>query len=269
LVVRHAGLLPFFSPADDDQQRVIDRNPQPDQRHKELHEHRNVGDGRQRPDQKERRRNGDDGHQQGDDCSERTEHEGEHEQRSERGQKRPEQHSGSRSLRVISGRAERVKAGDPYARAPDRDPGECLLREARFRLALIDAAACWDVDERERRAAVGRHERPVASRGVGGDPCRRESRLHASERSCEFVLDVWGIDRCALRQLHDGNERSNVAAAAVDRADLLICLEALASGNAELLRERLSGGADRCERRNRDGDPEAGDESFVIKNPAG
>ena len=49
----------------------------------------------------------------GDDCSEGTEHEGEHEQRSERGQQRPEQHSGAVPCVSSAGRAERVNAGDP------------------------------------------------------------------------------------------------------------------------------------------------------------
>jgi hypothetical protein len=78
-----------------------------------------------------------------------------------------------------------------------------------------------------------------------------------------------GIDGGSLRELHHRNERSDIAAAAVDRGDLLICLEPLASGNTELLRERLSGRADRCERGDRHGKPEADDESFVPESLAG
>jgi hypothetical protein len=81
--------------------------------------------------------------------------------------------------------------------------------------------------------------------------------------------DAQGVDGHAFRQLNNGNKRSNVAAAAIDGGDLLIRLEALAAGNAELLRQRLPGRADRCEGGDRDGNPEADDESFVTKNPAG
>ena len=93
--------------------------------------------------------------------------------------------------------------------------------------------------------------------------------MHMSERCREFAFDARGVNRGALGKLHDRNERSDIAAAAVGRCDLLIRLEALSAGNIELLREGLPGRADRCERGDRHGDPEADDESFVPESPAG
>ena len=49
-------LLALLAPADDDQQRVVDRDAEPDQRDEELHDRRDLGDRRQPVEQQEARR---------------------------------------------------------------------------------------------------------------------------------------------------------------------------------------------------------------------
>ena len=161
-VVRRARLLAFLAPADDDQQRVVDRDSEPDQRDQELHDHGDVGDAVSGQIEQERRRDRDDRHQQRDDRGERAEDEDEHEQRAECGEQRPEEHARSRSLRVVAGCAERVEPGDPHACAADRDAGERLLREPRFRLALVDTATSPGC--RRARRSCGRRRRRTPGR---------------------------------------------------------------------------------------------------------
>ena len=80
--------LPLLAPADDDEERVVDRDPEPDQRDEELDDHGDVGDARERPDQQERRRDRDERHQQRHDRHERAEDEDEDEERAQRAEQR-------------------------------------------------------------------------------------------------------------------------------------------------------------------------------------
>ena len=54
-LVARAWAQALLAPAHDDEQRVVDGDGQADQRGEELHDDRDVGDGRQRPDQQEGR----------------------------------------------------------------------------------------------------------------------------------------------------------------------------------------------------------------------
>ena len=70
---------PFLAPAHDDEERIVDRDPEPDKRDQELDDHGDVRDVRDRPDEQKRRRDGDGRHQQRHDRHERPEDEDEDE----------------------------------------------------------------------------------------------------------------------------------------------------------------------------------------------
>ena len=165
--------------------------------------------------------------------------------------------------------AKRVETGHLLACPADPHAGESGLRVTRLGLPLIDTAASGDVDERECGAAVCGYECAVPGRREGRDPRAGKRGLHADKSTTELLPDSGRRDGRSFRKLDDGNDRGDIAAAAVDRSDLLIGLEAFTAGNAELLRERPAGGADRGERRDGDRGPEADDKTLVLKNPAG
>jgi Tetracyclin repressor-like, C-terminal domain len=72
----------------------------------------------------------------------------------------------------------------------------------------------------------------------------------ARERgSVELAGDAGRVDRGALRQRHDRDDRSDVAAVAVDRRDLTVRLVRLTAGQGELLGEGVYGRLDRGEGR--------------------
>ena len=227
----------LLAPADDDEEGVVDRDPEPDERDEELDDHGDVGDVRDRPDEQERGRDGDGGHQQRHDRHERAEDEDEDEQGAERAEQCLDEHPGA--ARVALGRSctKRVHPGDLDRRAGDRDALERRLRLLRLGLSGVDAADGGVVDERERGAAVLGDEGAVVGGGVGSDPYVRHRLLHPRKRRGELGGDARRVHGRALWKRDDGNERSDVAAAAVDLRDVLVGLVALAAGNVELLRE--------------------------------
>ncbi len=85
----------LLAPPRDDEQRVVDRDAEPDQRDQELHDRRHVGERGQAPEEQERGHDRDDRHQDRDDRQERREHEREHDQRAEPAEQRLEQHAGA------------------------------------------------------------------------------------------------------------------------------------------------------------------------------
>ena len=201
VVVRHVRLLPFLAPADDDEQRVVDRDAEPDQRDEELDDHRDVGDARERPDQQEGRRDRDERHQQRHDRHERAEDE----DRGRAARRAPpssvsEQDAGAAASLSP---AEARSASSPVTStggAADGDAGERGLRLPGLGLAGVDAALGRDVDEREGGAAVVGDERPVAGRGVGRGPRLRQRRLDLRERRVELLADAGRVDGRALRE---------------------------------------------------------------------
>ena len=248
VLVGHAAALALLAPADDDEQRVVDRDAEPDQRDEELDDHRDVGDGGERPDQQERRRDGDERHQQRHDRHERARR-----RRPGRAARRAPPSSVSTStpmpspLVLAGGGAQGVEAGDLDGRAADRDALERGLRLARLGLAGVDAALGRDVDEREGRAAVlgdearGRGSRRTTRSGARAAPPRPSRAPRRARRATpgeSTVVPFGSVD--------DRHERRDVAAVAVDRGELLVGLEALAARDVELLRKSVAG---RLERR--------------------
>ena len=208
-------------------------------------------------------------HQQRHDRHERAEDEGEDEERAQRRQQRPEQDAGAVALVLAGGGAQCVEPRHLDRGSADGDAGERGLRQPGLRLPLVDAALGRDVDEGERRAAVVGDERPVAGRGIGGGPRLRQRGLDLRESRVELLADAGRVDGRALRERHDGDERRDVAAVAVDRGELLVRLEALAARHVELLRERAARRPDRREGGDRDGEPETEHEPLVVEDETG
>src|SRR6476619_7821622 len=117
------------------------------------------------------------------------------------------------------------------------DAGECGLDLPSLCLSRIDAADGGVVDERERGASVVRDEAAVVGGRIGGDSYVWHRLLHPSKRRGELGCDARRVHRRTLWKRDHRNERSDVAAAAVDLRDVLVGLVALAAGNVELLRE--------------------------------
>ena len=104
-LVRDGSALALLAPADDDEERVVDRDAEPDERDEELDDHGDVGDAGERPDEQERRRDRDERHQQRHDRHERAEDEDQDEQGAERAEQRLDEHPGA--ARVAVGRRSR------------------------------------------------------------------------------------------------------------------------------------------------------------------
>ena len=160
LLVAHPWAASLLAPAHHDQQGVVDRDPEADERDQELDHDRDIGHGGERPDQQERRRNGDERHQQRYDRHERGEDEREHDQRAH-GRDQHLHQEGDAAARVVSrGRGStRVEPGDPYRRACDGHVGEGVLCLSGLALAWLEPTAGRNVGKREGRPAVVGHER--------------------------------------------------------------------------------------------------------------
>ena len=268
-LVRHVGPLPFLTPADDYEKCVVDRDAQPDQRDEELDDHRHVGDARDRPDQQERRRDRDNRHQQRHERHERTEDEDQDEERPQPRHQGPQQNPDAVTLGVPCRGAQRVEPRHLHRGAPYCHTGQRGLRLASLLLTGIDPTLGRDVDQGESRAAVVGHERAIAGRGIRRSHRARQRRLNPLQGRVKFRPDGGRVDRLPLRERHHRHDRRDVATGAVDRGELLVCLEALPSRHVELLRQSAARRPNRCERGNRDRYPETENESLVPEDPAG
>ena len=185
-LVARAAVRALLAPARDDDQRVVDRHAEADQRDQELHDRR---DGRQlgQPEQQqERGQDRDDRHQQRHDREERGEDERQHDERAEAAEHRLERaRRGPRSRRRCPPRARRSPVRWHAARrrrVASRSAALAafsaggVLAEGRVRVGSR-------IDERERRAAVVGDEGRVAGRGVGGDPRARQRLARGARRA--------------------------------------------------------------------------------------
>ena len=125
-----------------------------------------------------------------------------------------------------------------HRRAGHRDAaqlGPRSLRRVRV-LAERGVGVAARVGNRERGAAVGRHERTVTRGCVGGDPRSRQRALEARLDGAQLGAHARGINGLARRELHDGEERSRVAARVrIALRDLDVRLVPLLAGYRELL----------------------------------
>jgi hypothetical protein len=227
----------LFTPADDDQEGVINRDPESDERDEELDDHGYVRDVCDRPDEEERGRDCDGGHQQWNDRHERAEHEDEDEQGAECAEQCLDKHS--RATRVALGRSctKRVHPCDLDRGAGDGDALKRRLGLLCLGLSGVHATHGGVIDERERGAAILGDEGAIVGGGVGSNPDVRHRLLHLCKRRGELAGDARRINGGALWKGDDGDKRGDVATAAVDLRDVLVGLVTLAARDVELLRE--------------------------------
>ena len=190
-LVRRA-LPALVAPAHDDQQRVVDRDAEPDERDEELDDDRDVGDAGERPDEQERRRDRDRRHQQRHDRHERAEDQGEDDERAEAGEEDLQQDAHAGVVGAGAVRAAGAQRLDP--RDLDGGPAhghsvERPLGAPGLRLTGLEPRPLRDVDQRVGRAAVLGHERGSARRAVRGDARVRQGRLDLGERGVELRDD--------------------------------------------------------------------------------
>ncbi len=243
--------------------------PEPDQPDQELDDHRDVGDACERPDQQEGGRDCDKSHEQRDERHERTEDKGQDEERAQRSHQGSQQNADAITL-VLAGRStKRIEPRHLNRGAADLDTIQRPLCGKGLFLAGVDSTLGRDVDQRKRGATIIGDERPIAGRGIGSSHRLRQRRLHSRESSGELRADAGRIDSRPLRERHHRHDRRDVPAGAVDGRKLLVGLEPLASRDAELLRESAAGGSNRGEGCDRDQQPEANNDSLVVKNPSG
>ena len=262
------ALLELLAPAHDHQQRVVDRDAEPDQRDEELHDRRDLGDRRQAPEQQEGGQDRADRHAQRHQRQRRAEHEDQHDQRAEAADQRLEQHART-VVALARGVVEGVVAGDPQRRALDRDVAQ---RVAQVSLGIdvgaerVVAAGREDVDEG--RAPVLGDEGAVAGGGEAGHARVRHGALGLSLGAQQLRAHARALHGRALGQRHDRHQRQGLAAVAVDPQDLLAGLPALASGHAEALIERFGGRAGGDHPDDGQQQPAERDQALVTENQA-
>ena len=271
-LVARASVCALLAPARDDDQRVVDRHAEPDQRDQELHDRR---DGRQlgQPEQQqERRQDRDQRHHQRHDGEERGEHERQHDERTEAAEHRLDEHAGALALGAAVLR-ERVEARQEHALAADagvaqRGAGGLLgghvLTEGGVRVGS------W-IDERERRAAVLGDEGLVARRGVGRDPRAGKRSLEAGVEPLQIRLYGRRVNRLAGGKGDDGKQRRRVSTArpAVALGDRDVRLPALLVGDRELRLQRVGRRACRGHAGDGERQPRDDDDALVGEDPTG
>ena len=270
-LVGRAGALALLAPAHHDKERVVDRDTESDERDQELHDDRNVREAREGPDEQERGRDRHDRHQQRHQRHERREDEAKDDQRARTSDQNLEQHTAVAvaALAALRGTTKRLKTGDLDRRTANSDAVERFLGQPCFLLAQVKS--CYKRDERQpvRRAPVIRDKRAITRRGVRGNTRVGQRCLHTRERRGEFLDDAGRVDRRSLRQRHHRHDRSDVAAVPVDLRHLHVGLERLATGQIELLRQRIRRRPNSAERHNRHDQPENHNKLLVAKNKTG
>ena len=156
----------LLAPAGDDQQRVVDRDAETDQRDQELDHERYVGERGQAEDEKECRQDRHRRDQQRHESQERGEDEGQHDEGAKRADQGLDEDAGAAA--VTASRRELVVAGD-------RDVEVVLLGGGmdgaveRGGERVGEAAGLWRVDEKERAAPVVGEELRVTGAAVVDD----------------------------------------------------------------------------------------------------
>ena len=231
----------LFAPADDDEQRVVDRDAEADERDEELHDRRDFGDGRDAPDDEEAGEDRGDRHHDRHEREERAEHEGENQQRADTAEERLDEHAGPVATAALNG--ERVEAGDAHGRAGDGHAAEGFDRVFGGFGVVVEGLFGIErrVHDREGRAPVARDERAGVTRArvprdARAGQCSAQPRFDAGELRSHGRR----ADGCAIGQRDDREQRRVVAAGAAELVrDLLVGDEAFATGDGELLFERF------------------------------
>ena len=218
------ALAQLVAEAEDHQQRVVDRDAEPDERDQELHDDRDVRDVGQPPDQRERVEDrcdrDDDRHQH---RRERPEDEEQDDERAETADHAFEQHARPAARAVGAGLFERVVAGHvrPWCRPGARRPRPRGVVGAALRVELRRSRR---VDLHERRVPVLRD----VSRRCARREVRARQRAGARLRGAVHRR----LDRSALRRVARGVEDDDVRRADTDAERLQRALVRLVGGLA-------------------------------------
>jgi hypothetical protein len=213
----------FLAPADDNQQRVVDRDPEPDQRDQVLDDEEDLGETRDSPNDQEAGRDRNRGDEQRHEGEQRPEHERKHGERTDRADERLYQHALTTAAAVAR---ERVDAGELEAaavRAHGRERRFDAPERARDRRLAVRLAG--RVDEREVCPPVAGDEPLVRVGGVGGDARVGERFLHGAHRRGDRRPARRSGDPPAGPESQDRDIRWRRAAVAVQALDQLVCLE--------------------------------------------
>ena len=198
-LVADSSLPTLLAPAHHDEERVVDRDPEPDQRDDELRGDRDVGDLGEGPDQQEGGRDGDHRHEQGHERHERREDECEDDERA--GARHEDFHENADARAGLLARglgAKRLVAGHSHRRPAHGDSVERRLGLSGLPLARFEPAPRRVVDEREGRTTVLGDEGAIPGRGIGGEPRARQRRLHPREGGFELLGDARRVHRRPL-----------------------------------------------------------------------
>ena len=264
-------LLMLLAPAHHDEERVVDCDPDPEQRDDELRGDRDLGDLGERPDEQEGGRDRGHRHQQRHDRHERREDEREHDERAGARHQDLNENGDARAgffARNLGPKCLEARHSDRCA--AHGGPLERRLRLPGLLLARLDPTSRRVVDECEGGATVLGDEGTIPGRGIGGEPRARQCGLHSREGGVELLGDAGRVHRRPLGQRHDRDDRRDLASAPVDRGDLAVRLERLPPRHGvELLRKCFSGRRYRSEGSDRDDDPEADNQSLVREHPPG
>ena len=223
-LVAAAPVRALLAPARDDDQRVVDRHAEADQRDQELHDRRDVGDLGQPEQQQEGGHDRDDRHEDRDDRQERREHEGEHRERAERRRAWPR---AARPGPSLSAPLSSNSASNPVRCTGCAGDGGALQRRAGRLLGLRVLAECrvrvgLRVDEsrrlcgrRRRRTSCrpSRRRRRRASRAAPARaPCRpsRDRRARSASRpGCPAEASPPGRGATCCRRFRGSASRSS------------------------------------------------------------
>jgi hypothetical protein len=158
----------LLAPASDDQQRVVDRDTQTDERDQEPDDARDVGDRRQAQHDEEARHDRDQRDQQRNERQERPEHEREHEQRADGSEQCLGQEA--EPARLPRRGRERIEAAEADGRTCHGGAAQRRAQRPLCLRVLPEAVGLLrGIGDEERGAAVARDERAAARRGVRGD----------------------------------------------------------------------------------------------------
>ena len=229
----------LLAPPVDDEQRVVDRDTEPDQRDEELDDEAHVEDVGPQEHDRERRQDRHGRDEQGNEREQRREQEQQHRQRAEPGQDRVDEQA--RLLGVLGPLGEQVVAGD----APlEPGLGARFVEDGLHGDVGADVGEALErlgVDQRVGGAAVLGQEDRVTGVGVADHAGGRQRLADLVEDRGDAV--ELGVDGGALGHRHDGDGR-RVGAPVVERLeDLLLGLVARLPGQREVDREPLGGAA--------------------------
>ncbi len=260
-------LGPLLAPAEDDEERVVDRHAEPDQADEELDDEGDLGDFGEQPEHREGGEDRGAGDDQRHDREPGAEDEGQHDQRAERADQGLDQEARAATAGVF---AERLDAGHAQGRAADRVLRGRLLHGAERALRSCPALPGPAADRRGRsRPCRPRTRRPPPAPPAAGAR-RGASRGTAAatflRRPGEGRV-VASFGELPVLRRGDEDERRDHAAVAVGADDFLVGLERRPAGRVEGLGEmvvdRARGpGADDGKK-----DPDGDDQPAVAQHP--